>query len=354
MSLGLLRLTNYGKVQLQQMTTYNRIVVTGHGDTSVLKTVNAPLPEPRQGEVRVRVLAAGVGYADVMAQHGGYPFAPKIPFTPGYDFAGVVDKLGEGAVGVIQGQYVAALNPLFGCYAEYVCVNPKILVPVPDGLDPAAVVSLVLNYLTAHCLLNAKAHIREGNTVLIHAAAGGVGTALLQLGRLKHLTMYGTASAVKHQTVQEFGGIPIDYRTEDFLKVLRTAQPGGVDAAFDPIGGTNLYRSYQAVKKGGVVVSYGFAGDNFGGLGQMIGGVLQIALLNLLPDGKRVRLCATPQETKNNNTWYRNTLHELLTLLSTGAICPVVGARVPLLEARRAHELVEKGSVSGKVVLTCE
>jgi NADPH:quinone reductase-like Zn-dependent oxidoreductase len=311
------------------------------------------VPEPGPGQVRVRVLAAGVGYADVMAQHGGYPLAPKIPFTPGYDFAGIVDRLGPGATGVEAGQYVAALNPEFGSYAEYVCVRPEILVPVPGPLDPAEVVSLILNYLTAHCMLHKKSTIREGEAVLIHGAAGGVGTALLQLGGLLELKMYGTASAGKHATVRQFGGIPIDYHHEDFMKRILAETPSGVDAAFDPFGGSNLRRSYRAVRRGGTVVSYGFAGENFGGLLPMIAGVLQIGFLNIWPGGKRVRLCATPQEVKNNNAWYRQTLGELLTMLSTGQIHPVVGARVPLTEARRAHELVEKGSVVGKVVLIC-
>jgi NADPH:quinone reductase-like Zn-dependent oxidoreductase len=330
-----------------------RIVISGHGTTDVLKTIEEPMPEPKPGRVRVRVLAAGVGYADVMAQHGGYALAPRIPFTPGYDFAGIVDRLGQGTTGFEIGQYVAALNPDFGSYAEYVCVRPEILVPVPGKPDPAEVVSLVLNYLTAHSMLHRKAKVRGGQTVLIHAAAGGVGTALLQLGRLLNLKMFGTASSGKHATVREFGGIPIDYRKEDFLAKILSEIPEGVDAAFDPFGGRNLRRSYRAVRKGGSVVCYGFAGDKFGGLRQMIAGVLQMFFLNLWPDGKRVRLCATPGEAKKNNAWYRETLGDLLKMLSAGTLRPVIGARVPLLEARRAHQLVEQGKVVGKVVLLC-
>jgi NADPH:quinone reductase-like Zn-dependent oxidoreductase len=110
--------------------------------------------------------------------------------------------------------------------------------------------------------------------------------------------MYGTASVRKHDIVREFGGIPIDYRNQDFLEFIRKEIPDGVDAAFDPIGGANLRRSYQAVRKSGRVISYGFAGDKFGGRGRMIFGVLQMSLLNIWPDGKRIRLCATPGEVK--------------------------------------------------------
>src|SRR6056297_354409 len=336
------------------MNDYKRIVVADHGSVDVLKTVEEAIPEPRPGQVRVKVLAAGVGYADIMAQHGGYPLAPKVPFTPGYDFVGVIDAFGSDAVGLEKGQYVAALNPEFGCYSEYVCVPPELLLPVPEELDPAEVVSLLLNYLTAHCILHKKARVKSGEIVLIHAAAGGVGTALLQLGGLLELKMYGTASATKHSTVREYGGVPIDYKSEDFLEYIRKEVPEGVDAAFDPIGGRNLRRSYKAVRKGGRVVSYGFAGDKYGGMKQMTFGVLQMAALNCWPDGKRVSLCATPGEAKKHNVWYRETLAELINMLAKRQIKPVIGARVPLVEVKHAHRMLEQGKVTGKVVLVCE
>lgn len=335
------------------MKKHKRIVITDHGSTDVLNTVEEAIPEPESGQVRVKVLAAGIGYADIMAQHGGYPLAPKLPFTPGYDFVGIVDQVGPDACGLEKGQYVAALNPEFGCYAEYICVPPELLLPVPEELDPAEVVSLILNYLTAHCILYKKGQLKNGETVLIHAAAGGVGSALLQLGGLLKLTMYGTASAAKHPTVREFGGIPIDYKNQDFVEYLRNEIPGGVDAAFDPIGGANLRRSYKAVRKGGRVISYGFAGESFGGMKQMAFGVLQMAALNFWPDRKRVKLCATPGEVKKDNAWYRETLAELINMLATRQIKPVIGARVPLVEVKRAHQLLEQGKVSGKVVLVC-
>lgn len=336
------------------MNKYKRIVITNHGSVDVLNTVEEAIPEPKSGQVRVKVLAAGIGYADIMAQHGGYPLAPKIPFTPGYDFVGIVDYVSSDAVGVEKGQYVAALNPEFGCYSEYVCVPPELLLPVPEELDPAEVVSLILNYLTAHCILHKKGQLKNGETVLIHAAAGGVGTALLQLGGLLELKMYGTASVTKHPIVREYGGIPIDYKNQDFFEYIRNEVPDGVDAAFDPIGGLNLRRSYKVVKKGGRVISYGFAGDSFGGMKQMAIGVLQMAALNFWPDGKRVTLCATPGEVKKDNAWYRETLAELISMLAARKINPVIGARVPLLEVKRAHQMLEQGNVAGKVVLVCE
>lgn len=330
-----------------------RIVIRIHGGPEVLEVCQGDVPEPQAGEVRVRVLAAGVGYSDVMAQRGGYPLAPKPPFTPGYDFAGIVDKAGPNVTGFESGQYVVALNPFFGCYSEYVCIPSEFLVPFGRNLDPSEVCSLVLNYLTALCILHRKAAVKPGQTVLVHAAAGGVGTALVQLSTLQGVNVLGTASSEKHELVENLGAIPIDYKKADFVEVVRSMHPEGIDAAFDPFGGDNLRRSYRVVRRGGCVVSFGFAGNHFGGLAPMVLGVVQVAALNLFPDGKRVRLCALPAEAKKNTRWYRQALVALIGMLEEGKIKPVVGARIPLDEASRAHELLESGKTSGKIILQC-
>src|SRR5262249_27814848 len=147
--------------------------------------------EPRQGEARVRVLAAGVALPDVMAREGIHPETPPVPFTPGWDLVGTVDRLGAGVTAFQTGQTVAAM-PIHGAYAELVCLPERELVPVPPGLDPGEAVSLLLNYITAYQMLHRSAKVKSGERVLIHGAAGGVGTALLQLGRLAGLEMYGT------------------------------------------------------------------------------------------------------------------------------------------------------------------
>lgn len=330
-----------------------RIIIRKHGSPEVLETVEENIPEPQKGEVRVRVLAAGVGYSDVMAQRGGYPLAPRRPFTPGYDFTGIVDKVGKSVVGFSVGQHVAALNPGFGCYAEYLCVRPNLLVPFSSSLDPVEVCSLILNYLTAYSVAHKKGHITAGQSVLVHSAAGGVGSALVQLCNLAGVQVYGTASSAKHTLLREWGAYPIDYKTQDFLKVVRANKPEGLDAAFDPIGGMHLIQSYRAVKSGGRVVSYGFAGSQFGGLLPMAAGVVELAALNAFPDGKCVSLCALPSEMKRDNHGYKQTLNLLIDLLATSKIKPLIGAKFPLREANKAHALLESGQVSGKIILQC-
>jgi NADPH2:quinone reductase len=173
---------------------HTRIIVTHYGGPQELRVVEEECPEPKAGEVRVRVLAAGVSLPDVMAREGIHPETPRVPFTPGWDLVGVVDRLGDGVSGIEPGRIVAA-RPISGAYAEFVCLPQRELVPVPSGLDAAEAVSLVLNYITAYQMLHRSAHVKPGQRALIHGAAGGVGTALLQLGRLAGLEMYGTCSS---------------------------------------------------------------------------------------------------------------------------------------------------------------
>src|SRR5215475_13301533 len=198
---------------------HTRIIVTHYGGPEELRVVEEDCPEPKRGEVRVRVLAAGVSLPDLMMREGIHPETPPLPFTPGWDLVGVVDRFGDGVSGIEPGQMVAAM-PIHGAYAEFVCLPQRELVPVPPGSDAAEAVSLILNYITAYQMLHRSAKVQPGQRVLIHGAAGGVGTALLQLGRLAGLEMYGTCSSRGARVVAELGAIPIDYKAQDFVKEI--------------------------------------------------------------------------------------------------------------------------------------
>ena len=160
-----------------------RMVITGLGGPEVFKWVEEDMPVPAPGHVRVKVIAAGVAFADILMRHGLYPGTPAFPFAPGYDILGEVDALGEGVTGFAVGQGVAALT-MIGGYSRYTIVPAAHLVLVPDNLDPAEAVSLVLNYVTAYQMLHRVAKLNQGQRFLIHSAAGGVGTAALQLGKI--------------------------------------------------------------------------------------------------------------------------------------------------------------------------
>src|SRR5512134_1574803 len=243
---------------------HTRIIVTHYGGPDALRVVEEECPEPKDGEVRVRVLTAGVSLPDLLMREGVHPETPPLPFTPGWDLVGVVDRLGDGISGIEPGMIVAAL-PIHGAYAEFVCLPQRELIPVPSGLDAAEAVSLGLNYVTAYQMMHRSVKVGPGRRVLIHGAAGGVGTALLQLGRLAGLEMYGTCSSRGAPVVSDLGGIPIDYRNQDFVEEVRRLSPEGVDAVFDGVGGTHIWRSRKALRPGGTVVAYGLTSSLDGG-----------------------------------------------------------------------------------------
>jgi NADPH2:quinone reductase len=310
----------------------------------------------------VKVRAAGVALPDLLAREGIHPETPPVPFTPGWDLIGVVNRLGEGASGIEPGQVVAAM-PISGAYAEFVCLPQGELVPVPAGLDPAEAVSLILNYITAYQMLHRSAKVTSGQSVLIHGAAGGVGTALLQLGRLAGLEMYGTCSARTTPVVSDLGGIPIDYQNQDFVKKIRRLTRDGVDAVFDGIGGDNLWRSREALRPGGTIVVYGFTSKLSGGRlasGQAGGRhrFRESAILGwciarnwLLPGRKRMVPYSIQWLKRLKPALFRQDLIALLDLLQQQKIKPLIAQRFPLVEAREAHELLGKGGVTGKIVL---
>jgi len=291
-----------------------------------------------------------------------YPNTPPLPFSPGYDVAGVIDELGEGVSGFAPGDTVAALIMLGG-YSQYVCVPASELTRVPAGVDPAEAVSLVLNYVTAQQLIHRIAGLEPGQTVLIHGAAGGVGTATLELGRLAGLKMFGTASRGKHELVTALGGIPIDYKKDDFVaRVLQMTSSAGVDAAFDAVGGTNWWRSYKTLgaggkAAGGKLIGYGMSSVIDQGKPSKLRGGASFALLGLLsilPDGKSARWYSITTEKKRHPEWFREDLAHLLELLRDKKIRPQISERLPLREAQRAHELIEHAQVTGKIVLLCQ
>src|SRR6266545_2677370 len=347
---------------MKRSMSHTRIIVTHYGGPDALRVVEEECPEPKDGEVRVRVLAAGVSYADLLMREGVHPETPPLPFTPGWDLIGMVDRLSDGISGLEPDQIVAAV-PISGAYAEFVCLPQRELVPVPSGLDAAEAVSLVLNYVTACQMLHRSARVRPGQRVLIHAAAGGVGSALLQLGRLAGLEMYGTCSSQRASAVSDLGGIPIDYRQLDFVEEIHRLTSEGVDVVFDGIGGTHIWRSRKALRPGGRVVAYGLTSSLRGGRlasgrpgrrhrfrGIAIFG-LYISGGWLLPSRKRVVPYSIQWLKRLRPAWFRQDLIALFDLLQQKRIKPLIAQRFPLAEARHAHELLGKGGVTGKVVL---
>ena len=341
---------------------HTRIIVTRYGGLDVLQVVEEECPEPKHGEVRVRVLAAGVSLPDIMAREGVHPETPPVPFTPGWDLVGVVDSFGNGVSNIEQGQIVAAM-PIHGAYAEFICLSQHELVPVPAGLDPGEAVSLVLNYITAYQMMYRSAKIKTGQRALIHGAAGGVGTALLQLGGLAGLEMYGTCSSQGASAVRELGATPIDYKNQDFVKEIQLHTSDGVDVVFDPIGGAHLWQSRKALRNGGKVVGYGLITSIRGegltsghpGRRQRFRGTAVFGLYIvggwILPGRKRVTPYSIQTLKRLKPEWFKQDLIALFELLHQKKIKPLIAQRFPLAEARQAQEMLGNGGVVGKIVL---
>ena len=243
--------------------SWQHVRISRFGGPEVLELAEeATIPNPGPGEVRIKVLAAGTGFSDTFIRRGRYPdFKGPLPFTPGYELVGVVEKAGSGVGSPRQGQIVADLC-VVGGYAQYAIRPASFLVPVPDGVDAAEAVCIPLVCFTAFQMLTRYRRFLPGETILVIGASGTVGTALLDLARHFGLKAIGTCSAANFAAVERFGAAAIDYRAGDFVASVRELTAGrvggaGVDAALDAIGGSHFGRSFACVAPGGILIGYG-------------------------------------------------------------------------------------------------
>ncbi|MFZ6030314.1 MAG: zinc-binding dehydrogenase [Chloroflexota bacterium] len=334
------------------MITYKSLCVFRHGGPEVLEVVENELRPPAAGEVRIRVLAASVGRPDVTARQGkalytGTPLEQKLPFTPGYAVIGEAEAAGDGVDQAVVGKRVGALT-VIGGYTEYIYWRSDRLIPIPDGLDLAEAVTILLNYIVAYQALHRSAKARAGEKALIVGASGGIGTALLQLGQLAGLQMYAIASRSKQAIAAAYGATPIDYHTQDFAEVIRQHEPDGIDVVLDGMMQLNyIHGSLPLLRRGGRIVSFGepaSRGELFRILATAVG-------TNLLPNGKSLKLYGTSTYFLFDRRPYLEDWAVLFRLLGERKIAPVIAARFPILEAARANALLESGQVIGNVVL---
>ncbi|HSE07818.1 MAG TPA: medium chain dehydrogenase/reductase family protein [Nocardioidaceae bacterium] len=342
-----------------------RVVVDHYGGPEVLRVVDEDDPRPASGEVRVRVLTAGVSFTDALIRAGTYLGGPKPPFTPGYELVGVVDELGPGCTRLKEGDRVGALT-VWGADAERVCVPEKYAVEVPEDLDPAEVVSLIFPYMTAYQMLHRTARVKGGETVLVHGAAGRVGTAALELGAVAGLRLIGTCSASDKAAVERLGAVAIDYQNEDFLARVRELTGGeGVDVVLDGIGGQVALRSFRGLRlgdpvrgdPGGILITMGNYNTmskghkSWRGWLQWWPATVLTVLWGTLSPRRKVMGYRVQKLRIDHQEWFAEDFQVLLKLLREHKIHPAVAERLPLSEARRAHELLDSSASKGKLVL---
>lgn len=324
---------------------YRSVAATRMGGPEVLEVVRRRLRAPRRGEAKVRVEACSVSAVDVQARNGLSTYPPAFPFVPGYAVVGVVDAVGPGFAAAAPGDRVVVMTEKGG-YAEYIFVSTHPIMRIPAALDAGEVVAVALNYLVAHQALSRVARIRRGQAILITGAAGGIGTALVQLGQLLDLRMYGVDIPAKHPWLADHGVVPLDVRGEDVLDALRRLEPSGVDAVLDGAGGAWTDIGLAVLRPGGVLVEYANPGSPASTLRLLARAIGH----NLIPKGKRIRLYGTTSWRLDRQP-LMDAWATLYDLLEARKITPVIAERFPLVEARDAHARLEGGDVVGNLVL---
>lgn len=324
---------------------YRCVVAVRRGGPEVLEVAVRRLREPRPGEVRVRVEACSVSAVDVQARRGLSTYPPRFPFAPGYAVVGEVDAVGSRVTAVAPGDRVVVLTERGG-YAEYVFVRRYPIMRVPRELDAGEVVAVALNYLVAHQVLSRVARVRRGQAVLVTGAAGGIGTAVVELGSLLQLRMYGIESETKQHWLAAHGVVPLGVRGKTAVETLHRAEPNGVDAALDGLGGDWVDYGLAALRNGGVLVEYA----NPGSPGATLRLLSRALRQSLAFGGTRIRLYGTTSWRLGRRP-LMNAWATLYDLLADRRIRPVIAGRFPLLEARQAHAQLEAGGVIGTLVL---
>lgn len=333
-------------------------IIPRNGAPDVFRIEEHPVPEPGPGEVLVRVRAAGVNFADVLGRLGLYPDAPKLPYVPGYEVAGVVERAGADVIGVTEGARVIAITQFNG-YSEYVTAPAWRVFPAPSGLSDAEAAGIPVTYLTAAIALYKMANVAAGETVLIHNAGGGVGIAAAQLAALRRARLIGTASASKHAALHRFGfDHLIDYRTMTVFKEVKRLTGGrGVDVVLDPLGGASFAESYALLAPLGRLVMFGVSRIAPSRTRDYL---TIVKTLWSMPKFKPFSLINRNRGVFGLNVGHlwdaRDQLAPIVDMLmrefESGRITPVVAQTFPLEQVADAHAYLQNRSNIGKVVLT--
>ena len=318
------------------------------GGPELLRLVQRPTPAPGPGQLRLRILAAGVGATDLMVLAGRYGFAPKPPVVPGYEVAGVVEAVGEGVAGWTPGQRAAALT-VHGGFARSIVRDAGEFAPVPDAVSDVEAAAVILNHVSAWQMVHRVARVRPGDTALVTAAGGGVGTALLQQLRLAGARTFGAASRARHPLLETLGAVPLDRHEGPVDRLIRRAVPEGVDHVFDGVGFASIAACVRALKRGGRLVGFGFMGG---------GGSLATALMfsrlfgGALLHGRRPGFYGITLRYRRDPAPFHEDLAQVFGQLERRLIDPLVDAVLPLAEGPAALVRLAAGDVRGKLVLT--
>jgi len=338
------------------------VVITEHGGPEVIQVQERPDPPVGPGEVRIAVKAAGINFADTLARTGLYPDSPKVPCVLGYEVAGNVESVGEGVKSVRPGDPVLA-GTRFGGQAELVTVRENMVYALPAQLSYQEGAAFPVNYATAQAGLVVMAGLKEGERVLIHAAAGGVGISATQIAKRIGAEVFGTASASKHDAIREHGvDHPIDYRSEDFADEVRRITGGeGIDVAFDALGPSSFRKDYRLLRQGGRLIMYGASEVQTGETRSVSTAVRTLAKspFSSMPWWKGLGVMNENKGVFGLNmlAWWDaegsldRVIEPLISALQHGELKPVVAEAFSFDRAPDAHRFIAERRNIGKVVL---
>lgn len=337
-----------------------QIWIPKNGPPQVMQIKEGPDPIPRNGEVRIRVQACGVTFADVLARMGSYPNAPQPPFIPGYEVAGVIDLVAQGVSDFKEGEAVFALTPLGG-YSDVVCVSHKLVFRRLEWMSMEDAAALPMNYLTAYMMLVEMGSLKAHDRVLIHSAAGGVGLAALDICRIMGALPYGTASTAKHDFLRSRGLVePIDYHRVDYEReMMRLTENKGVQIVLDPLGGMHWPKNYRLLAPGGRLVHYGISsiapGVKRSRLKELRGLIMLpfYTPVRLMRDNKAVMGVDLP------NLWQQGGLRaewmeQLVAWYDEALFRPHIDRTFPFAQVAEAHRYLQERQSRGKVLLIPE
>lgn len=329
------------------MAKIKKVVITAFGDESKLAIVESDLPDPDSGKVQLSVEYSIVCGSDVNMRRGTYPLQRKPPLTPGYSVIGKVRVNGKGCSKFTIGDRVACLSKYEG-QAELINLPEKYLVRVPDDVDGKAAVALILDWVTAYEMLHRVAHVKPGQTMFVHALGGAVGGALLRLGLLAGASVFGTASAKKHDELRQLGATPFEYANKNWISAIQ--ELGGVDAVFDPLGFESFDESYSVLRRGGILVGYGMNLPAWTKTPErpMIPAVLNLFAKNLLfGSGKRTTFFGVTRSSRN----FSPDLELLFEWLRAGRISVPVKSTFTLDQIQEAHREYANSDRMGSIVI---
>lgn len=333
-----------------------QVWISKAGPPEVLEVREAPDPEAGSGELRIRVKAAGINFADLMARVGLYPDAPKVPCVVGYEVSGVVDQVGAGVSGYAAGDRVIAM-PRFGGYTDTLVIRAEQVFKAPSGMSFEEAAAFPVVYLTAYNMMIFTGNLRPKSKVLIHSAAGGVGLAAIDLARMRDCTIFGTASKGKHAFLRENGcHHPIDSSGDYVAAVRDVVGDSGLDLILDPVGGKSWSDGYDLLAPSGRLVVFGLSAVSSGKTRSLLRAALEILKvrrfnpLKMMDENKTVTGC-NMGHMFNHVELLRPQFAALLDLYEKGHLHPRVDKAFKFEDAAKAHHFIHDRKAIGKVVL---